>query len=263
MPFYKKFQEFKFAFTQGNLQTFNAMENLELLISVDSPLESDLLVFYLQQLIQSNQLRFSVKVLLNEQDHPWRCPTVAINVGIRHAYYDKILVLSPETIPLDQAIEMLVKKTNSEQFALGIVQHVKAEQIQAVGSKEAFMSKRAALLPYGSICFTKDQANKVGGYDESYQIWGGDDDDYRARLMAAGFLKIQTLAKFLHSKFHDRLINHADNQEERKQEKVIEKIKFIKEKSTFVANNGNYGMSFSKVIFNFVYHHTHAEMIET
>jgi hypothetical protein len=262
MPFYKKFAEFEFAFRQGNLPTFNALSNLELLVCVDAPCEADLLTDYLNQLVIEKKLGFSLKVLLNEEDHPWRCPSAAINVGIKQAKYDKLLVISPETLPLKQSILTLLKATDAHHFALGIIKHARVEQIEQLGAESVFITKPSPMLPYGSICFTKDQADTVGGYDETFKAWGGDDDDFRLRLLKAGFLRSQTLARFLHSKFEDRELNRAANlQEEKSVQKIAEKINAIKQKDSFIANQGSYGLSFSKVIFQFMHEQTQSELV--
>ena len=264
MPFYKKFAEFEFAFRQGNLATFNTLSHLELLICVDAPFEADLLIAYLNQLVSEKNLGFSVTVFLNEQEHPWRCPSAAINVGIKQARYNKLLVISPETLPLKQSIATLVKATDEEHFALGIIKHAHAELIEQMGTESVFINKPSPMLPYGSICFTKHQADTVGGYDESFKAWGGDDDDFRMRLLNAGFKRSQTLARFMHSKFEDRILNRADNlKEEKSVQKIAEKINAIKQKVSFIANQGVYGLSFSKVIFQFMHQQTQLELVES
>ena len=262
MPFYKKFAEFEFSMKQSNLKQFNSIDNLEVIISVDAPQESELLHDFLTELAQKNLMKFSLKVFVNELDHPWRCPSAAINVGIRHAKYEKILVISPETIPLPNSIPMLANAVGEQAFALGIIKHDTADKIAAIGPEEAFIQKKTPMLPYGSICFTKKQAQAIGGYDESFMEWGGDDDDFRARLMSKGFSRKQTLAKFLHSKFPERTLNRAENTKQlKRQKKVLEKIDLIKNKNQEVANNGQFGLSFDKLLFDFVYHHSESEVV--
>lgn len=264
MPFYKKFIEFKFAFEKGNLETFNSIQDMELLICVDAPLEADLLIKYLTQLVQLKTLNFSVKVIYNAQDHPWRCPSAAINVGIRHAKNEKLLVISPETLAFQQSILTLTQACNETHFSIGIIKFASYEKIKIWGPEHVLTNLPSPFLPYGSICFTKNQAEIIGGYDESFQIWGGDDDDFRMRLQWAGFTKTPTLARFLHHKFEDREINRAGNlKTEKSEKKIAEKIHYIKQKTSFMANQGVYGNSFSKIIFQFIHEQPQLELIKS
>jgi len=252
MPYYKKFQEFVFAMKMGNLETFNSLEGLELVLVLDDPGESQELLSFLDDLKVAEKINFSVKVLLNEEMHEWRAPSAAINVGIKNATYEKMLVISPETMPLPRSIEILLQSVNDNNFALGIIKFSSTTHIEGLGIIEAFNVSTSSIMPYGSICFTKAQAEKVGGYDESYIKWGGDDDDYRARLVSAGYSKKQTLAKFLHGKLEGRSLNRPDGvKEEKTKEKVLEKLFNIKEKQNYIANNGQFGNSFNKVVFEF------------
>lgn len=254
MPFYKKFEELKFALENGNLPTYNDLPELEIIICVDAPNESALLLNYLKELVSLKKIRFSLSVYINETEHSWRCPSAAINVGIKHAKFNKLLVLSPETIVLEHSISTLIKSTDEQHFALGIIKHASALEISQLGADSVFTNKQSPMLPYGSICFTKHQAHTVGGYDERFVAWGGDDDDFRLRLQNAGFIRKQTFARFLHSKFADRLLNRADNLSvEKSEQKVAEKISLMKQMKSFIANDGVYGLSFSKKIFQFIY----------
>ena len=45
-------------------------------------------------------------------------------------------------------------------------------------------------MPYGSIMVCKEDLMKIGGYDESLLLWGGDDDNIRARLEMSGLKKL-------------------------------------------------------------------------
>ena len=84
MPYYKKFQEFVFAMKMGNLETFNSVKDLELVLVLDDPGESDELLSFLDELKVAEKLNFAIKVLLNEDKHEWRAPSAAINVGIKN-----------------------------------------------------------------------------------------------------------------------------------------------------------------------------------
>jgi len=253
MPFYKKLKEFIFSFEHHNLKEFNQYPNLELIISVDDPFESDELITYLKSKTRLSKVKFAIKVFVNEKAHTWRCPSSAINVGIKQARYEKIIVMSPETVALPQSIAKLLRNCHSTQFAFGIIKHMKQENLAFIYDLEEFFDQaKIRLLPYGSICFTKEQAARVGGYDESFTEWGGDDDDFRERLSKAGYQKIPTFAKFLHLIFNNRNANRSSEKEQLSTKQgVLRKMRQIITKDHFLANLGNYGNEFGKVFFDY------------
>ena len=233
MPFYKKYKEFVNNFEKNNFDAFNKHPDMELIISVDDPTESEDLLSYLEQKTMKGCC-FSVKVLLNNETHEWRCPSKAINQGIKQATYEKITVMSPETLVLPDSLSMLERHCNDMDFSLGIIKHIVDEQLNFSDIGENFAIINSPSLPYGSICFTKQQALHVGGYDESYIIWGGDDDDFRNRLVLAGFNKKIIFSKFIHVMYSDRAINFSkDKEEEKKHGSLLKKIHKISNTTNF------------------------------
>lgn len=250
MPFYKKINEIKFSFEHGNLEAFNSIENLELIIAVDDPCESQELLAYLNSLIEKKLIQFSIKVYLNKKAHEWRCPSSAINVGIINAYYEKCLVISPETITLKDSILNLYNLCNEKQYSCGIIKYSSPNDFSNNSLLNIIKNQASLILPYGSICFTKSQANKVCGYDESFLEWGGDDDDFRNRLVKAGFSFKQSLAKFLHIKFDSRIQNESKDIKTSRSLSVIQnKVHQIKNIKSYIANKGCYGKSFDDLVF--------------
>ncbi len=254
MPFYKKLTEFIFAFDQYNFNEFNRYQNLELILSIDDPFETDELIDYLDNKTKSCSPNFAIIAFLNENSHAWRCPSSAINVGIKHARYPKILVMSPETVALPHSIEQISAHCDKNSFSFGIIKHISKKELEmrADNLTESYQNVLSPLLPHGSICFYKSQAELIGGYDESFIEWGGDDDDFRERLIKAGFRKKPTFAKFMHIVFKDRELNTAKEKRQLLLRKsVSKKIKQIAEREGFIANQGNYGNSYDKIVFEF------------
>jgi hypothetical protein len=250
MPFYKKYKEFTFAFEHFNFKTFNDYPNLELIICADDPYEVNELASYLKNKVSTETTNFSIKVFVNEIPHTWRCPCKAINVGIKQAQYPQCIVLSPETIPLPNSLQTLAQQCDSKQFSIGIIKSLLADEVDHLNPLTNFLNATKAPLPYGSICFKREQAEMVSGYDEDFIEWGGDDDDFRERLIKAGFRKRPTLAKFIHLEFDNRILNKADNLSHQKSKQVIlNKLEKIAARKSHVANCGNYGLSFNKVVF--------------
>jgi hypothetical protein len=109
--------------------------------------------------------------------------------------------------------------------------------------------------PYGSILFTKNQANKIGGYNEAFNSWGGDDDDFRRRLVLAGFKKRITLAKLLHANLKRHEINGSQTKKaELTTEKTGKKLETIQKQKNYLANNGQFGQAYKRIIFDYSPH---------
>lgn len=232
MPFYKKYQEFFTSFEYHNYNEFNRYPMIELIISVDAPEEIEDLLSYLKN--KTHDCLFSIKVLLNRESHDWRCPSIAINQGIQQARYEKILVMSPETIALPGSIDQLQYSCDNQHFSLGVIKHIEAEGVDFSNINESFNAISSPILPYGSICFRKTQAQHIGGYNEDFKTWGGDDDDFRYRLKLAGYHKKMTLAKFIHIKYPQRTINHSsDKIKESKYHAILKKVNSISKTTCF------------------------------
>ena len=253
MPFYKKNIEFDFVFKNYNLPIFNKINGLQVLIVLDDPEGYADLVDTVSSLVESGFIHFSIKIILNEHSHDWRPPCKAINVGIRLAKYSRILVVSPETLFTPNALECLWHSVSDESYGIGLVKFVNLVSQHYQPVNEMLQRNRSSVfMPYGSILFTQKQADKIGGYDEHFSCWGGDDDDFRSRLKSAGFIQKVTLAKFLHINLKRNHINGcAYRADELDEKKCLDKMKKINERGSYVVNNGVYGYDFSKCIYDY------------
>lgn len=250
MPFYKKNIEFDFVFHHFNLALFNEQKNLELLIIIDDPNGHESILQIFQTLIKQKQIRFSVKVVLNEKEHAWRPPCKAINVGIRHASHSKILVVSPETIFTPDGLQKLIQNCTANTYSIGLIKFINLPRPIYQPIDEIILTYPSRnFTPYGSIMFTKAQAESIGGYDEGFKKWGGDDDDFRNRLKGMGYQQKITLAQFIHVNLFRHAINGCPKKkEELEYRSMLEKIFEIKGKHSLVANDGRYGNDFSHII---------------
>ncbi len=252
MPFYKKYDEFVFSFERYNFAQFNKQKNLELVIVCDDPSETDLLCIYLEGFVARQKVNIKIKVIVNENQHAWRAPTKAINVGVKNAHYDKFLVMSPETLIIDGSVDAIASRCNVSTFAIGILKFDDIASVNRGASlQQHFHSLNKTISAYGSICFTREQADKVGGYNESWEVWGGDDDDFRHRLQLAGYKKSATLAKFIHVQMQARHEYNASKDKERHSKgKVLKyKVDAITNNKNYLANDGCFGNDFDKVYF--------------
>lgn len=250
MPFYKKARELIYSFENHTLHVFNQFKDrLELILSMDDPEESNQILSFFTLLAENQRLGFFVKIFINQEAHLWRCPSKAINVGIKQARYENILVMSPETLPLPHSIEQLLSHCTPSQYAVGIIKHSPFTSCSFDNLPQLFADLPGTILPYGSICFRKEQAIAIGGYDEKFVIWGGDDDDFRARLEKAHYKRVQTFAKFIHVSFPSIKNGSPDKAKRSKDTQAI--INMIRDNPEVVANQGIFGHAFDTVAFEF------------
>lgn len=180
IPFYKKLKAFKNVLPR-NRKWFER-NGIEVVIVLDCPDEKDELVEYIKGYPFINW-----KVIYNDKPHEWRNPTKPINVGIKHATKKYIMVCSPESeFYTDALLQMRTALAHyPKHYAVGTVcftgDHfvVHEENIRSL-----------AFVPYGSIMVERQFLCDIGGYDESLNKWGGDDDNIRARLELYGVEKL-------------------------------------------------------------------------
>ena len=178
LPFYKRAAEFAKAL-KTNYRYFD--RSLEIVLVVDEP-ESE---WPLAE-IMCRYPNVRWRALINRQDHPWRNPAKAINVGIRNASAPIVFVSSPETVWLTDVPHQLLTETRKRpaSFHSG---HLLFADTDKVNSLEAFRAKAVTESHNcGSICVLKEHLEQVNGYDESLIGWGGDDDNLRSRLRLTG-----------------------------------------------------------------------------
>lgn len=186
LPWYRKAAEFR------RVLPMNApawrRPDLEVVLVLDEPSEE---AEVLELLAGQPGIRW--KVLVNDTPHPWRPPSRAINVGIRQSAGRFILVASPESAYLsDVPAQVLgILEAVPEAVLVGRVGFVTLQELDGSPDLGALFQARAPSLTsaqtyYGSIALARAAAAGIGGYDESFASWGGDDDNFRVRLELAG-----------------------------------------------------------------------------
>ena len=177
MPFYKKLKEFKEVFPK-NYKYFER-NGIEVVLVLDCPVEKDELLDYI-----STFPRINWKILLNDKPHEWRNPAKPINVGIKHASKNFIMVCSPESEMLTDVIQQLRQTfedySEYRHFAIGRVCFADNVNIN-LENYDSFNT-----IPFGSIMAKREDLYSIGGYDETLVSWGGDDNNLRARLEMIG-----------------------------------------------------------------------------
>ncbi|MDE5820921.1 MAG: glycosyl transferase family A [Paramuribaculum sp.] len=236
MPFYKKFDEFKKVLPL-NASKFER-NGIEVIIVMDEPSQlEDLLGFIIKFPF------INWKIIVNYLAHPWRNPSKAINVGIRHSSKKYVMVCSPESIMTTDVIYTL-----RESFELYTIPHYSIGKV--VFSNDSSLSYEDVLkkksFPYGSIMALKDDLIAITGYDETLKKWGGDDNNLRARLRMNG---VQEMF------FNEAIMLHYDNNITRQHvpSNLTSDLKYYRHiyyPDFIKANSENWGKDFNNVVYD-------------
>ena len=191
--------------------------------------------------------RISWRVLINRVDHPWRNPARAINVGIRHAEGDYVLVMSPESLHVTDVPGVLFKTASqvNSTYSVGRICWCPREIVHEKGMAEAFKATEPKRY-YGSVCAPRAAFEDLRGYDECNQTWGCDDDNLRARFKLHGLkLRYEWAAKAIHP-LEQGEVNH--NRIMQKEKTPAQRRRFLR--PVGVCTNGpDWGRDFDEVLF--------------
>lgn len=242
MPFYKRIFELKQVFPVNS--RYFARKGIEVIIVMDSPEGEEELLDFIRTYPDVNW-----RVIVNRQPHSWRNPAKPLNVGLRYATKDYVMVCSPESEMLTDVIYLL-RKTFQDyagypHYAVGRVSYADQEDI----SYEDFDSRH--YIPFGSIMARRSDLIEIGGYDETFTEWGGDDNNIRARLNQTGVHELYVeKAMMIHRDF--------DNMAGKKRRTLsIEKLTVQQLRHFFYPsdpkpNAGGWGNDFDCVIFDYL-----------
>ena len=181
LPFYKKMKDFKRVLPHN--ASFFQRNGIEVIICLDEPTEGEALLEYIKHYPLINW-----RIIVNENDHEWRNPAKPLNVGIRHSLKKYIMVMSPECEFYSDVIDQLFKAAT---------QHDRGFFVGRVAFSDYSFDRTTDVLTdiplvyYGSILTKRSYFEEVSGYTESYRIWGGEDDNIRAKLEKKGIAKFE------------------------------------------------------------------------
>lgn len=185
LPFYRKLAEFERVLPMN--ARYWARPGIEVVIALDEPGEE---AGVLALVARFPQIRW--KVLVNDVAHAWRPPCKAINAGVRGSAGRFVLVHSPESAYAGDAPALLLQAAmgHARGVAVGRVGFARFDEL--TDTLEAVFARQVPpelLLQtfYGSLCCAREAFEAVHGYDESFEEWGGDDDNLRVRLEMAGW----------------------------------------------------------------------------
>ncbi|WP_231701711.1 glycosyltransferase [Halopseudomonas salegens] len=257
MPWFRKLADMRRVLPINAL--YFARSGIEVILVMDEPSEEqavlELLNFY-------PDIRW--QVVVNDQPHDWRPPCCAINVGLRHAQGDYVLVMSPESACVTDvpaaALRTLLEYPQA--IALGQVGFACFEELEShlytnphlYRDHAAYLQQAQELarqfdcaVPdifriasfYGSICAPKAAFEAVHGYDENFTVWGGDDDNLRVRMELAGYQNLFCPhMRLLH--LEDRLRRGGEQYDA---DDIFRKCAI----STAQANDASWGQDFARV----------------
>lgn len=154
---------------------------------------------------QYSNIKFNFYI--NTENHPWRNPAVPINYGIKQAKGKYIMIISPESIFVNDVVDKLylkcIKKENI--FAYGNIIFTHESYYNNNDITNLFNTRVKVTvnytgpIGYGSICCATTNFKKVGCYNEDYILWGGEDDNIREKLKKNGVKgRHVTMAKMVH-----------------------------------------------------------------
>lgn len=185
LPFYRKLAEFERVLPMN--AGYWARPGIEVVLALDEPSEE---AGVLALVARFPQIRW--KVLVNDVAHAWRPPCKAINAGVRGSAGRFVLVHSPESAYASDAPALLLHAAmgHARGVAVGRVGFARFDELtDTLDTVFARQVPPELLLQtfYGSLCCAREAFEAVHGYDESFEEWGGDDDNLRVRLEMAGW----------------------------------------------------------------------------
>ncbi|PWS26103.1 hypothetical protein DHW03_14995 [Pedobacter yonginense] len=235
MPFYRKFDAFsRILPLNANLFSRNG---IEVIIVLDEPSQKKQVLDLIKCYPLINWI-----IILNRNEHPWRNPSRAINVGIKNASKKYTMVCSPESYFETDAIFRLrvVVEFYEASFAVGKV------YFNTYGD---FSLNSNMGLSYGSIMVKKSHLINVGCYQEEFDNWGGEDDQIRHKLEFYGYKKIYV---------DDAILIHFDgspseivNRNQKSREIPDYTYQYSQRPSSKNLEQRNWGKDFDEIIFDY------------
>jgi hypothetical protein len=186
LPFYHKAKLFKAVLP---LNDCFRSPSAEVICVLDEPSEETELL----NIIRANpDIRF--KLIVNDWDHEWRPPSIAINVGVRHAASTHIVLASPESIirlPAQNYLEFLIANNWRDARAgstWNVADFDPLDPIELIRSK--LLRTEATSAPINTGCgfllCQKFTYECIYGMNEARTAYGGDDDEIRSHIVRFG-----------------------------------------------------------------------------
>lgn len=234
IPFYKKYEELKYSLIYNELQ-FSSVN--EVILIIDEFYDND----KLNQFLYLLNYDINFNIYINSENHDWRNPAVVINFGIKMASSTYCLIMSPESILLDNAIKNLYEETSDNTFCVGQILFMTSKVMQNYNNFQ--LNKLFSNTPtrnnlyigpvyFGSICCSKKNLLNINLYDDNFNEkgWGGEDNDIRTRLIENNIVMIENKnVKLIHIESDHEYICRLNNNYVNKKKEITKKYdNFIK-----------------------------------
>ena len=181
IPFFHKIKEFR---SSLKINSSQFEKSLEVIVLIDHKIDPNSLNYTKKY----KNINFSFHI--NSENHPWRNPAVPINYGIKKAKGKYIMIISPESLFVNNVVDRLyqncVKHKNI--FTYGNIiftsnSYYKSHSMETLFDKKTKITNDfIGPVGYGSICCSKNNFKKIGYYNEDFVLWGGEDDNVRINL---------------------------------------------------------------------------------
>lgn len=244
LPFYKKLEVFKITIKRN--QIYYQRNGIEVIIVMDEPSEQAELLLLIKEYPFINW-----KILVNERPHSWRNPAKAINVGIKNATKKYILVMGPDS---EMATDIIFTMRKMSSYYANCFFTGKVAFVDYDFTVSESQLKTLSYWSYGSIFIKREYLLQVGGYDENYESWGGDDDNIRARLQMLGLKKMNLYSSILiHRERKDELESHRKREKNSFSNRGLDELRHSFYPGEIIANNnfpGGWGNDFEQNIYD-------------
>lgn len=185
LPFYKRAGLFKLAMEHNAAYR---CEDVELVCVLDDPSDEEPVI---AMALQNPKIKF--RVLVCDQAHEWRCPSKAINAGIRHAAGAHLCIMDPE-IFLNMPAPNYLQGLFAAQWDVAVMGLLYTVVNVRPGMTRKAVERRLAETEAGQcpagiwagLAVSKYYIEQINGYNESITKWGGEDVEVRARLLRFG-----------------------------------------------------------------------------
>lgn len=158
---------------------FLERNGIEVIIVLDDPKEER----QIRSLLEDYPF-ISWILIVNDEPHPPRNHAPVLNVGLRHATRRYIMQIDPEVEYWTDAIGLMRLNLENypKHYAVGYMAYCDTDTEL---TEESICT--LDFIPYGNIMVERDAICQIGGYDELFTSWGGEDDNLRARLDMIGY----------------------------------------------------------------------------
>ena len=241
LPYYRRYEAFSEALAINHANFVSSDEcDTEIVLVLDEPSEETAVLELVRRYSQ-----LSWRVLINRLDHAWRNPAVPINVGLRHATGEFVLIMSPESLHVSRVPRNLFYAASAnDRFCVGRIHFCDRMTLAEKGLTRTY-EEGTPKRYYGSLCAPRSALEEIRGYDESNRTWGGDDDNCRTRLMMLGLrMEYVPRAKAL----HPLAPGEATGASKQLIKSAAERHRYLQPESS-VVNNENWGREFHEIIF--------------